>query len=75
MKKDIKLPKEYRLIAGSNYIVLPDWRVARLLTPTIRDGVTYYNLFAPKYTRLSQADVVASARAGKVTRASAIAKK
>jgi hypothetical protein len=44
MKKDTKLPTEYRIIADSSYIVLPDQKVARLLTPTVRNGVTYYNL-------------------------------
>jgi hypothetical protein len=70
MKKD--LPKnsgEYRIIADSSYIVLPDQKVARLLTPTVRNGVTYYNLFLPEYTRLSLADIEATIKAGEVARA------
>ena len=70
MKKDLfnsTLP--YRVIAGSSYIVLPDQKVARLLTPTVRNGVTYYNLFVPEYTRLSLADIEATIKAGEVTKA------
>ena len=40
MKKDPKHSGEYRIIADSSYIVLPDQKVARLLTATIRNGVT-----------------------------------
>jgi len=69
MKKDIKLPTEYRIIADSSYIVLPDQKVARLLTPTIRNDVTYYNLFVPGYTRMSLADIEATIKAGQVTKA------
>lgn len=40
MKKDLisKNSGEYRIIADSSYIVLPDQKVARLLTPTVRNG-------------------------------------
>lgn len=69
MKKDHKLPEEYRIIADSSYIVLPDQKVARLLTPTVRNGVTYYNLFVPGYTRLSLEDIEATIKAGKVVKA------
>ena len=70
MKKDTLKPStEYRVIAGSSYIVLPDQKVARLLTPTVRNGVTYYNLFVPEYTRLSLADIEATIKAGEVTKA------
>ena len=69
MKKDIKSPSEYRIIADSSYIVLPDQKVARLLTPTVRNGVTYYNLFVPDYTRMSLADIEATIKAGEVTKA------
>ena len=70
MKKDLSKPStEYRVIAGSSYIVLPDQKVARLLTPTVRNGVTYYNLFVPEYTRLSLADIEATIKAGEVTKA------
>ena len=68
MKKDIKSPSEYRIIADSSYIVLPDQKVARLLTPTIRNDVTYYNLFVPGYTRMSLADIEATIKAGEVTK-------
>ena len=74
MKKDPKLPADYRIIADSSYIVLPDQKVARLLTPTVRNGVTYYNLFVPGYTRLSLEDIEASVKAGKVVKASDTAK-
>ena len=70
MKKDsIKPSTEYRVIADSSYIVLPDQKVARLLTPTVRNGVTYYNLFVPGYTRMSLADIEATIKAGEVTKA------
>ncbi len=68
MKKDIKHSSEYRIIADSSYIVLPDQKVARLLTPTVRNGVTYYNLFVPVYTRMSLADIEATIKAGEVTK-------
>lgn len=72
MKKDLSNPStEYRVIAGSSYIILPDQKVARLLTPTVRNGVTYYNLFVPEYTRLSLADIEATIKAGEVTKADA----
>ena len=67
MKKDtVKPSQEYRIIADSSYIVLPDQKVARLLTPTVRNGVTYYNLFVPGYTRMSLADIEATIKAGEV---------
>jgi hypothetical protein len=69
MKKDPKLPADYRVIADSSYIVLPDQKVARLLTPTVRGGVTFYNLFVPGYTRMSLADIEASLKAGEITKA------
>jgi len=69
MKKDTKLPTEYRIIADSSYIVLPDQKVARLLTPTIRNGVTYYNIFVPGYTLMSLGDIEATLKAGEVTKA------
>jgi hypothetical protein len=70
MKKDPKpSPTDYRLIADSSYIVLPDMKIARLLTPTIRGGVIYYNLFVPDYTRMSLADIEATLKAGEVTKA------
>ena len=68
MKKDPKHSGEYRIIADSSYIVLPDQKVARLLTPTVRNGVTYYNLFVPGYTRMSLDDIEATIKAGEVTK-------
>ena len=53
MKKNLPNPSaEIRVIPKTQYILLPDNKVARLLTPTVRNGVTYYNLFVPGYTRL-----------------------
>ena len=70
MKKDLpKSSGEYRVIADSSYVILPDQKVARLLTPTVRNGVTYYNLFVPGYTRMSLADIEATIKAGEVTKA------
>ena len=69
MKKDSKPSPDYRIIADSSYIVLPDQKVARLLTPTVRGGVTYYNLFVPGYTRMSLADIDATIKSGEVTKA------
>ncbi len=69
MKKYSKPSPEYRIIADSSYILLPDQKVARLLTPTVRNGVTYYNLFVPGYTRMSLADIEATIKAGEVTKA------
>lgn len=70
MKKPAsKTPAEYRIIADSSYIVLPDNKVARLLTPTVRNGVTYFNLFLPGYTRMSLEDIEATLKAGTVTKA------
>ena len=70
MKKDLpKTSGEYRIIADSSYVLLPDQKVARLLTPTVRNGVTYFNLFVPGYTRLSLDDIEATIKAGKVVKA------
>lgn len=70
MKKDTKLVPEYRIIADSSYIVLHDGRVAKLLTPTRRNDVRYFNLFIPagRYRRLSLADIEATIKAGEVTK-------
>jgi hypothetical protein len=68
MKKDTKHSGEYRIIADSSYIVLPDQKVARLLTPTVRNGVTSSNLFVPGYTRMSLDDIEATIKAGEVTK-------
>jgi hypothetical protein len=74
MKKDPKHSGEYRIIADSSYIVLPDQKVARLLTATVRNGVVYYNLFVPGYTRMSLDDIEATIKAGEVTKADQPAK-
>jgi len=73
MKKELKLVTEYRRIAESNYILLHDGRVAKLLTPTRRNDLLQYNLFIPAgcYRRLSHADIEATIKAGKVTKADA----
>ena len=71
MKKDTKHSGEYRIIADSSYIVLPDQKVARLLTATVRNGVVYYNLFVTSYTRMALDDSKATIRAGEVTKAPA----
>ena len=71
MKKDPKHSGEYRIIADSSYIVLPDQKVARLLTATVRNGGVYYNLFVPGYTRMSLDDIEATIKAGEVTKAPA----
>ena len=68
-KTPSKTPAEYRIIADSSYIVLPDNKVARLLTPTVRNGVTYFNLFLPGYTRMSLEDIEVTLKAGTVTKA------
>lgn len=63
MKKNLTSVPEVVAIADSSYVVLPDGRVARLLTPTIRNGQTFYNLFIDgKYTRTTVAAVLESAK-------------
>lgn len=63
MKKQLNKPTaEARPINGTQYIILSDLRVARLLTPTIRNGQTFYNLFIDgKYTRSTVESLTASA--------------
>jgi hypothetical protein len=70
MKKELKLVTEYRRIAESNYILLHDGRVAKLLTPTRRNELVQYNLFIPAgcYRRLTHADIEATIKAGEVTK-------
>lgn len=47
-------PEVVQQIPGSQYVLLPGDRVARLLTPTMRPKGVVYNLqIAKKYTRLS----------------------
>lgn len=52
MKKNILKPTtEVRLIPGTQYILLPDNKVARLLTPTVRPSGDNYNLRIDGRTR------------------------
>jgi hypothetical protein len=45
MKKTlITHPAEYRVIPNTQYIVLPDQRIARLLTASVRPSGPHYNL-------------------------------
>jgi hypothetical protein len=45
MKKTLnQTPAEYRVIPNTQYIVLPDNKVARLLTPSSRPSGPHYNL-------------------------------
>ena len=58
MKKDSKPSPEYRIIADSSYIVLPDQKVARLLTPTVRPSGDNYNLRIDGRTRQFTLDAI-----------------
>jgi hypothetical protein len=52
MKKNTLSPNaEIRLIPGTQYILLPDMKVARLLTPTVRPSGDNYNLRIDGRTR------------------------
>ncbi len=52
MKKNTLSPHaEIRLIPGTQYILLPDNKVARLLTPTVRPSGDNYNLRIDGRTR------------------------
>ena len=52
MKKNLTNPTaEIRVIPKTQYILLPDNRVARLLTPTIRPSGDNYNLRIDGRTR------------------------
>ena len=52
MKKNITNPSaEIRVIPKTQYILLPDNKVARLLTPTIRPSGDNYNLRIDGRTR------------------------
>jgi hypothetical protein len=45
MKKNTVTPvAEYRVIPNTQYIVLPDQKVARLLTASVRPSGPHYNL-------------------------------
>jgi hypothetical protein len=52
MKKNITTPTaEIRVIPKTQYILLPDNKVARLLTPTVRPSGDNYNLRIDGRTR------------------------
>lgn len=52
MKKNtLKNVAEIRVIPGTQYILLPDNKVARLLTPTVRPSGDNYNLRIDGRTR------------------------
>jgi hypothetical protein len=52
MKKNTLKPvTEIRVIPGTQYILLPDNKVARLLTPTVRPSGDNYNLRIDGRTR------------------------
>lgn len=54
MKKEINIPLEVKQISGTNYIILPDNRVARLLKPMTQNGQVFYNMIIDgKYERWS----------------------
>ena len=59
MKKNILKPTtEIRLIPGTQYILLPDNKVARLLTPTVRPSGDNYNLRIDGRTRQFTLDAI-----------------
>ena len=54
MKKETNEPKEIKQIPNTNYIILNDNRVARLLKPMTQNGHTFYNMIIDgKYVRWS----------------------
>lgn len=59
MKKNtLKPTTEVRLIPGTQYILLPDNKVARLLTPTVRPSGENYNLRIDGRTRQFTLDAI-----------------
>jgi hypothetical protein len=59
MKKNtLKPTTEIRLIPGTQYILLPDNKVARLLTPTVRPSGDNYNLRIDGRTRQFTLDAI-----------------
>jgi hypothetical protein len=59
MKKNtLKPTTEVRLIPGTQYILLPDNKVARLLTPTVRPSGDNYNLRIDGRTRQFTLDAI-----------------
>ena len=54
MKKEINNPKEIKQISGTQYVILPDNRVARLLKPMTQNNQVFYNMIIDgKYERWS----------------------
>ena len=59
MKKNtLNTVAEVRLIPGTQYILLPDNKVARLLTPTVRPSGENYNLRIDGRTRQFTLDAI-----------------
>ncbi len=59
MKKNtLKPTTEVRLIPGTQYILLPGNKVARLLTPTVRPSGDNYNLRIDGRTRQFTLDAI-----------------
>ena len=59
MKKNtLKPTTEVRIIPGTQYILLPDNKVARLLTPTVRPSGDNYNLRIDGRTRQFTLDAI-----------------
>ena len=59
MKKNtLNTIAEVRLIPGTQYILLPDNKVARLLTPTVRPSGDNYNLRIDGRTRQFTLDAI-----------------
>jgi hypothetical protein len=59
MKKNtLKNVTEIRLIPGTQYILLPDNKIARLLTPTVRPSGDNYNLRIDGRTRQFTLDAI-----------------
>ncbi len=59
MKKNtLNTVAEVRLIPGTQYILLPDNKVARLLTPTVRPSGDNYNLRIDGRTRQFTLDAI-----------------
>ena len=54
----LKPTTEIRLIPGTQYILLPDNKVARLLTPTVRPSGDNYNLRIDGRTRQFTLDAI-----------------
>ena len=54
MKKEINNTKEIKQISGTQYVILPDNRVARLLKPMTQNNQVFYNMIIDgKYERWS----------------------